>query len=135
MATDQHPGSDASMTQLVSGIINDAQQLTRQQFALFKAEIREDFAKTKQASVSLLLAAGFAGLSAILLGIGIALLLAWAVPAVPLWGWFLISGAVLAAVAGAFFYAGRKQFQSLEPLPDQSAQALRENVQWIMHPK
>jgi len=133
MATEQH--CETSMTQLVAGIINDAEALTRQQFALFKAEMREDLAKTKEAAVSLGLAAGLGGLSVILLCFGVVHLLSWAVPAVPLGGWFAICGAVLAAAAGALFYAGRKKFESFNPLPDQSVQELRENVQWIMHPK
>lgn len=34
--------SEASVTSLVRGILNDAQELFRQQSALFKAELRED---------------------------------------------------------------------------------------------
>lgn len=133
MATDQHSGT--SMTQLVAGIINDAEALTRQQFALFKAEIREDLTKTKEAAVSLGLAAGLGVLAVVLLSFGVVHLLYWAMPTIPLGGWFAICGGVLAAVAGAFYYAGRKKFESFNPLPDQSVQELRENVQWIMHPR
>jgi hypothetical protein len=136
MATDQHPGSDAtSITQLVTGIINDARELSRQQLALFKGEFRQEFAESKGATMLLALGASLGGLSAMLLCFGVVLLLAWAVPEIPLWGWFLIGGGVLAAVGGPLFWAGRTKFRSLRPLPDQSVQELRENVQWIMHPR
>ena len=39
MATDLHDGTETSVTGLVKGIIEDVQQLTKQQFTLFKQEI------------------------------------------------------------------------------------------------
>jgi len=52
MATNVHT-DDTSMTSLVRGIIDDAQELIKQQFALFKAEVREDSRKTQEATTIL----------------------------------------------------------------------------------
>jgi hypothetical protein len=136
MATDQQTGTGAtSITQLVSGILDDARELSRHQLALFKTELRQDLSKTKDASIFSVLGVGLGGVAAILLSFGVVLWLAGAVPEVPLWGWFLIAGGVLAAIAAVLFWAGLHKFRSFRPLPDQSVQELRENVQWIMHPR
>jgi hypothetical protein len=71
----------------------------------------------------------------LLLCFALVYLLAWAVPQVPLWVWFGVIGVLLAAGGGAMIYAGTKKFESLNPLPEQSAQALRENVQWLTNRK
>jgi hypothetical protein len=41
---------------------------------------------------------------------------------------FLIGGAILVAL-------GMHKFQTFTPLPTETAEALKENVQWIMKPK
>lgn len=142
MATDvQHrtdaPHTDeASMTNLVKGIIDDVQELTKQQFALLKQEVQEDFSNTAQAGTLLGVGVVTLVLGALLLCLTIPLLLEWAFrPNLPLWGAFaIVTGVVLAAGAGLFF-AGLKKFQSFNPLPDRTAEALKENVQWLTNPK
>lgn len=142
MATDLYqsrvtePGAhtEPSLTQLVSGIIGDAQELMRQQLAMFRTELKEDVRRTKQTLVAMV-----AGLA--LVSVGATLLCFMAVYGLeaafelPLWACFGIVGGVLAAGGGVAFYAAVKQFQEFNPLPDESAQALKENLQWISHPK
>jgi hypothetical protein len=134
--TDAPHGDEASMTALVKGIIDDVQQLTKQQFALLKEEVQDDLGKTVQAGT--LLGVGIVALvlGALLLLLTIPLLLEWAFrPDLPLWGAFaIVTGVVLAAGAGLFF-AGLKKFQSFNPLPDRTAEALKENVQWLTNQK
>jgi len=135
MATDLKSPPDTSVTELVSGIARDAQDLIKQQFQLFKYEVRDDLRKTLNAL--LLLAIGAAvGLVALLLIIFMTVyLLQWAVPSLPLWACFGICGAVALAIAGGLAYAGAHKFTTFNPLPDQTAQALKENVRWITQPK
>jgi len=135
MAEDLHRGSEPSVTTLVTGIIHDAEELFKQQVALVRTEIRDDFRKTKEGALSLALGLGVGALGALLLCFALVYLLAWAVPQVPLWVWFGVIGVLLAAGGGAMIYAGTKKFESFNPLPDQSAQALRENVQWLTNRK
>jgi len=54
MANDLHTGTEPSLTGLVTGIINDAQELLKQQVALFKQEVKDDIRKTKEAAVALI---------------------------------------------------------------------------------
>jgi hypothetical protein len=55
--------------------------------------------------------------------------------ALPIWSCYAIVGIVFAASGAALIYAGKKQFESFNPLPDQSIGALKENVRWVMNPK
>jgi len=135
MANDAHTGTEPSVTTLVTGIINDAQELIKQQMALVRTEIQEDFRKTKEGALSLALGLGIAALGGLLLCFMLVHLLYWAVPQVTLWGWFGIVGGVLAAAGAGLIYAGSKTFESFNPLPDQSARALKENVQWLTNRK
>jgi len=135
MATEFKNEHEPSVTTLVSGIISDAQLLITQQFELLKHEIREDFRKTKDASLICAAAAGLSIIAAILLAFMLAHLLSWAWPELPLWGSYGICGGVILALAVGLFFAGMAKFKSFNPLPDQSTKALKENVQWITNPK
>jgi len=135
MATDTQTGPEPRLSELITGIVSDAEELVKQQLALFKTEVREEVRKTKEAALSLAGGAFVAVLGIVLFAFGIVYLLAWAFPAVPLWGWFLIVGAVLAGAGLALFWEGKTRLDSLHPVPEQSAQALKENVQWLMNSK
>jgi hypothetical protein len=49
----------------------------------------------------------------------------------PLWACFGIVGAGVALVGGIVAYAAVARFKTFNPLPDESVQAFKENVQWI----
>jgi len=133
MSTDLQSPPEPSVTTLVTGILNDAQELFRQQANMLRAEVKEDFRKTKEAAVPLAIGAWLGGLGSILLGITLALLLAET--GLRLWACFAIVGVVFAAIGGGLVYFGKKKFASFNPLPDESAEALKENLEWIAKPK
>jgi hypothetical protein len=135
MATDVKPELDPSVTTLVSGIIGDAQDLLKQQFDLLKHEVREDIRKTKDASLIVGLAVGFGFVGAVLLGLMFVYLLALTEPALPLWACFGICGGVILVVGIVLYFVGLAKFNSFNPLEDQTAQTIKENVQWITNPK
>lgn len=134
MPEDIHTTGEQSLTSLVRGIVNDAQELFRQQIALFKAEVREDMRKTREAALSLVIGVGVTFFGLLLLLFCLVQLLSWA-SGLPLWAGFAIVGGLVLAVGLGLMYAGKKRFESFNPLPDQSAQALKENVQWITNRK
>jgi hypothetical protein len=74
-------------------------------------------------------------LAGIMLCFMIAELLAALFEGLPLWGSYGIVGGVLAVIGGILVAAGSAKFRSFNPLPDESAQALQENVRWIAKPK
>jgi hypothetical protein len=130
MATDLKSPPQPSVTALVSGIIGDVEVLFKQQFELLKHEVRGDVDKTKQAGFVLGFGASLALVGAILLVTMLVHLTQWLAPALPLWVCYGIWGAVCFIAGAAWFFAGKMKLDSLNPIPRQSAQALKENMQW-----
>jgi len=120
---------------LASGIVHDFQELVKQQLDLFRHEVKADVRKAREASASLAIGAGMVVLGGLLLCFGIVHLLSWLVPALPLWGSYLIVGGLVCAVGAILGFFGWKQFQSFNPLPDESAEALKENLEWTTKPR
>jgi len=135
MATDLRNGTEPTMTSLVKGIIDDVQELTKQQFALLKQELQEDFTKSRQAAMPMAIGLGVMLIGTLLLGITLGLLLNWAFPALPLWAAFGIVTVLMIGIGYALFSMGQKQFQTFNPLPDRTLEALKENVQCLTNPK
>ena len=133
MATDLHDGTETSVTGLVKGIIEDVQQLTKQQFTLFKQELQEDFTKTRHAALPMVIGLGVALIGTLLLGITLAEILV--ALNLPRWAAFAIVTAVLLGGGLILFFVGQKQFQTFNPLPDRTLDALKENVQCVTNPE
>jgi len=126
LQTKDEPG----LASLLTGIVNDAQELFRQQLVLFRREVAEDFEKTRAAGVVLLAGAGVAMVGGILLCLALVYLLNWAAPNLPLWACYAIVGGVGTVLGVILIYQAKAQFASFNPLPDKTADALRENLQW-----
>lgn len=135
MADNVHTTADGSMTSLVRGIVDDAQELMKQQFMLLKAEVQEDMRKTREAATSLVVGLTICFLGGILLCLMLVHLLDWLFPGNPLWVWFAAVGGVVTALGVGFAVYAYQKFQSFNPLPDQTAKALQENVEWTMNRK
>jgi len=133
MATDV-TDQNTTVTGLVSGIIDDTQRLFKQQAELLKADIKKDIKEAKDAGVSMMAAGALLGSGGLLLLFMLVYLLHEVVK-LPLWGSFGIVGGVLALAGGIAFYRGRQKLETLNPLPENSAQALQENLQWKTNPK
>lgn len=126
---------DPSLTQLLSGIVTDAQTLFSQQLAMFRTELKLDVRRTKQALIALICGLALASIGGLLLCFALVYGLQALAPTLPLWACFGIVGGLFAIVGGLAFYSALRQFQEFNPLPDESAQALKENVQWISQPR
>jgi hypothetical protein len=115
---------------LVRGILTDVRQLLREEIALARVEVREQAGRAKIAAASLgaaVVALAF-GATFLLIAIaaGIADVFGW-----PLWAGFL-TVALLLSVAGVTMYAvGRRRLRTIQPLPEQTVQTLKENSEWI----
>ena len=123
-----------TITELVSGIMNDAQKLARQQIDMLKAEFKEDLARTKRATE-------FGGLGVVLMTVGGLTLVAFLVELLheqagfKMWSSCLIIGGILLAGGIAAAMAARNLFESFNPLPDKSFNALQENLTWKTQPQ
>ena len=136
------PPEEASMTGLLRGIINDIGDLIRQEFRFARTEFKSDARAMLRAGLVLACGAGTAALGVILVAFMLVYLLHWlslpagtAEPGIPLWGCYGIVAAVFLSVGGLMVFAGVKRLQSVNPLPDQTAKNVKENVEWIMNSK
>jgi len=145
MANEVHTSGEPSTTGLLRGIINDIGDLIRQELRFARVEFRSDLNKTKEAGVVLALGAGALLLGVILLSLMVVYLLHWAfIPPdalnndpsrIPLWGCFGIVSAVFLATGSVLAWLGYKRFAAFNPLPDETANTMKENVEWIMNSK
>ncbi len=121
--------ADGSITELVSGILTDAQKLIRQQAEMLKAEVREDFQQSKRA-------AEFGALGIVCTTVGVLALttaLAYLLHEqfqFAMWAsWGLIGGLFLLAgiVSGVFSYL---LLERLNLLPTKTINSLNETMEW-----
>ena len=126
------PAVEPTVTQLVSGIAEDAQRLIVQQYQMLRAEVKEDIRRTKQALLYMSV-----GIVATLIAV---MFLAVSLPHIlndvlnlenhPWAGWLIVGGVMLVVgVIGLF--AGKRIFEKNNPLPDKTLNALEENLSWI----
>jgi len=141
-APDLHASDQPSMAALLKGILDDAMTLMRQQLAMFKAELRADFEKVRNAVILLAAGVGPLLLGGLMLCFTLVHLLHWATapsgsdPAsIPLWGCYGIVSGTFLLIGGGLLGAGIYRLKTVNPLPDESARALEENVKWLMNPK
>jgi len=142
MATEVQNHTEPSLTSLVSGIVNDIQDLVKQQLQLTRREIEEDLRKTKEAASILALGLAIAFLGAIPFCLMLVHLLHWlASPALtdparlPLWACHGVVAVVLFVLGASLAAVGRQKFKSVHPLDNPATEALKENVQWLTKPK
>jgi len=122
--------SSPSMTNLVSGILTDVQQLLAQQMRLLRLEIREDLHKARTGAIFLGAGLGITAVGGLLLCVMLPLLLTW-LTGWPEWVCFCIFGVVFLFVGGGASYAAMKKFQSAASLPE-TATTLKENVTCLL---
>jgi hypothetical protein len=111
-----------------------------QQMEMVRAEVRSDWDKAKHAAIPLAIGAGLSLMGGILWCFMLVYLLHWAVsppePAgIPLWGCFALIGGAFVIAGGAMLGAGFARLRNFHPLPEKSADALKENVKWLTNSK
>jgi hypothetical protein len=122
----------ASVSTLVGGIIEDAQQLIRQEVMLARREIQEEVAKAKGAAAALALGAAVLFFGGMLLCFMLVYLVTWATNDwIPLWGSFAIFGGCFAGLGAALLYNARARASDIHLVPRRTVETMRENVQWI----
>jgi len=128
------PVTQQSVTQLVTGILDDAQRLAKQQIEMLKSEFHEDIRRTKRALE-------FSSLGIVTLTIGgmsLVFGLVWLLHEqwqFSMWGSWLIIGGLFTAVGITLSVVGRNLFESFNPLPDKTFNALQENLTWKTSPQ
>jgi uncharacterized membrane protein YqjE len=118
--------------ELLKQLANETTTLVKQELELAKAEMREKAGKAGP-GVGMWGAAGVTGLLA--LGSLTAFLILALDGAMPNWLAALIVGLVYAAIAGFLYLRGKQKVEEAgSPVPEQTIETLKEDVQWAKHP-
>jgi len=137
-----HVPPEPGLAATAKGIVDDALELMKQQFAMLKAEIRSDFHKLLAGIIPLACAIAPLLLGGLMFCFMLVHLIHWAtLPAgsqadpatIPLWGSYGIVAAVFLVTGGVLVGIGVYRLKTVNPLPEQTAQALEENLQWLMN--
>jgi uncharacterized membrane protein YqjE len=119
--------ANKSLGELVSQLSSDFSNLVSTQLELAKTEIKDDVARAGKGA-GMVTGGGFAAYLAILL---LSLAAAWGLSeAMPTGLAFLIVAVTWAAVAGVLLLMGRDQLRSVHPVPEQTKQTIKEDVEW-----
>ncbi len=141
-ATAEACRAEPSLAVTVKGVIDDALELIRQQVAMLKAEVRADLHKLIAGLIPLACAIGPALLGGLMACFALVRLIHWATlpagqevdpAALPLWACYAIVSAGLLLLGGILFGIGYYRLKSINPLPEQTAQALEENIKWLVN--
>jgi len=127
--------NEPSLSNLVGGIVDDAQKLIEQQFNLFAHDVRKDIRDAKE--TGMILGTGFGLMSGggLFLMFMLVYLLEWvARPSLELWVCYGIVGAVVMAAGIAFYFRGKQKLEHMNVVPEEAAQGLKENLQWKTNP-
>jgi uncharacterized membrane protein YqjE len=120
---------DASTSQLLSRLANETSELVRSEVELAKAELA---AKGKQAGkgAGMFGGAGILGLGAF--GALTACLILALDTAMPTWLAALIVAVVYGAIGGVLALTGKRKVQeATPPVPEQTVESVKEDVQWL----
>lgn len=115
---------------LLSGIVTDLQNLFVQELRLAKKEIGDDLRRVKAAVAILAIGGAILAVGALLVILMLVHLLD-AVTDLPLWGAYGVVGAVLLFIALGILLAGKKKVEQVGFVPEETAEAIKEDVGWI----
>jgi hypothetical protein len=142
MATQVPTTTEPGFSSLVREIVDDIGDLVKQQIRFARAEIKEDLRKSKEAGAVLAAGVGSALVSVLFFGLTLVHLLHWLTgppgadsSSLPLWGCHAIISLVFLTAGVCLIIAGKRMFQSFDPLPVQTVQTAKENIEWITNSK
>lgn len=130
MSLQPQDGEKPSIGSLLAGIVNDIKDLFAQELKLARKEITEDIQETRRALTTL-------GTGLVILTAGFGLLLLMVVHLIdtmtniPLWGCYGIVGVVVGVIGAVFLVLGKNRAREVDFKPEQTAQAVKEDVGWI----
>jgi uncharacterized membrane protein YqjE len=119
---------DRSVGQLLGDVTRELQALVRKELELAKAEAKEELQRAGEAGKRF----GVAALTGYLAVVMLSFAAAWALTAVIPTGWaFLAVAVVFGLVAAVTALQGRRKVQEIHPVPQETVETLKEDVQWL----
>jgi len=133
MSTVVPPGKDSkpSVTELVSGIVGDVQDLGLQHLTLFRNEIKQDLQKAIDAATTLALGGAVLQIGGVLLCLMLVHLLSDLAPSLSLWLCYGLVGVVIVGLGSILVYFGINKLQTVDTLSKQASQILKDDTKWL----
>jgi hypothetical protein len=123
-------GNLGGMLDLVRGILEDGRSLLSKELLAAKLEIKEEIAKTGQATILLGAGAFIFAIGVIMLSAMVAFLLD-RYSILPLWASFGVVGVIYLIAAGILLVLGKRKLGQIDAFPRDSVQGAREDVRYI----
>lgn len=118
---------DASVGELLSRVTDDFSQLVRTHVELAKVEIKEEVTRAGKGA-GFLTGGAVAALFALMM---LSFALAWGLAEVIDAGWaFLVVGLLWTAAATFLGLTGRRELQTVDPVPEVTAKTIRDDIEW-----
>lgn len=124
-------GDDTSLSSLLGGIVNDLQELLADHLQLMKLEVQDDFQKSKNAMLPMLVGGGLMLAAFLLLIVMLIGWLSWMEPSIPWFGWSGILALIFGAIAGALLLIARGKWRLVNPLPERTLRTVKKTIQSI----
>jgi hypothetical protein len=118
------------MLDLVRGILEDGRSLLSKELLAAKLEIKEEIAKTGQATILLAAGAFIFAIGVIMLSAMVAFLLD-RYSILPLWASFGVVGVIYLIAAGILLVLGKRKLGEIDAFPRDSVQGAKEDVRYI----
>lgn len=120
---------EPSLADLMGSLLADARSLVRKEIELARAELGDELARARQAGIVIGAGAATAAVGALLLVIMLVqVLIAWGLAP---WLAYMIIGGALTAVGALALMAGLRRAQTVDPLPRETIETVREDVEWL----
>ena len=121
-----NPPGERPLSELLSDVTTQLQTLVRKEIELGRAEIKEEVSKATKGVAAF----AVAGVVGFLAAVALVFAGAWGLAEiVPEGVAFLIVGVLLLAVAGILFAQGRKKVAEVKPVPEQTIETVKEDVE------
>ncbi len=121
---------ERSAGEIVQDVLRDVGDVVRGEVRLARAEVAEKAGKAGKA-------AGFFGGAAVCALMAVAALVAGGIAGLalfmPLWAAAAAMGVVLAGAGGALYMVGKARLSAIDPIPEQTVQTIKDDVQWVKH--
>jgi hypothetical protein len=118
------------VSELIGDVIRDIQNIVRAEIRLARTEYGDKARRAGRAG-------GMLGFAAVTGGLAAACLVTACIAALalvmPIWLSALLMGVLLAMVAAGAFAAGRRRFAQVDPVPQQTLETLKDDVEWAKH--
>lgn len=126
---DTEQDNQHGLTEIVTGIVDDAQEVIKQEFKLFQVELTDKAKHYSIGAAILIVSVGVLVMSGIFFAFAAVYSMVSQWPGLPLWGAFAIVGGLLAIMATVLALVARAQFTEFNPSTSET-EGLKETSQW-----